>query len=91
YLLDPHTAVGVAAARGGLLKDPATPMIVLGTAHPAKFPAAVKAASGVTPALPAHLGDLMERDERFTLLPNDQGAIEAFVRAKARAVRSAAA
>lgn len=91
YLLDPHTAVGVAAARGGLAKDPATPMIVLGTAHPAKFPAAVKAASGVTPALPAHLGDLMERQERFTLLPNDQGAIEAFVRAKARAVRGVAA
>ena len=66
-------------------------MIVLGTAHPAKFPAAVKAASGVTPALPAHLGDLMERKERLTLLPNDQGAVEAFVRAKARAVRGAAA
>ena len=91
YLLDPHTAVGVAAARGGLAKDPATPMIVLGTAHPAKFPAAVKAASGVTPALPAHLADLMERQERFTLLPNDQSAVEAFVRAKARAVRGVAA
>ncbi|KRE18021.1 threonine synthase [Bosea sp. Root381] len=91
YLLDPHTAVGVVAARGGLARDPATPMIVLGTAHPAKFPEAVKAASGVTPALPAHLGDLMEREERFTRLPNDQGALEAFVRSKARAVRGAAA
>jgi threonine synthase len=91
YLLDPHTAIGVAAARKGLAADPATPMIVLGTAHPAKFPAAVQAASGVTPALPAHLADLMERKERFTLLPNDQGRIEDFVRRNARAVRGAAA
>jgi threonine synthase len=91
YLLDPHTAIGVAAARKGLAADPATPMIVLGTAHPAKFPAAVQAASGVTPARPAHLADLMERRERFTLLPNDQGRIEDFVRRNARTVRGAAA
>lgn len=91
YLLDPHTAIGVGAARRGLKADPATPMIVLGTAHPAKFPAAVKAASGVTPALPAHLADLMERRERSTLLPNDLGRIEDFVRSRARAVRGAAA
>ncbi|MFN3674056.1 MAG: threonine synthase, partial [Bosea sp. (in: a-proteobacteria)] len=91
YLLDPHTAVGVGAARRGLERDPATPMIVLGTAHPAKFPAAVKAASGVSPALPAHLADLMERKERFTLLPNEQGRIEDFIRSNARAVRGAAA
>lgn len=91
YLLDPHTAIGVGAARQALKRDPATPMIVLGTAHPAKFPAAVKAASGVEPALPAHLADLMERKERMTLLPNELGAIEAFVREHARAVRGAAA
>ncbi len=91
YLLDPHTAIGVGAARQALKRDPATPMIVLGTAHPAKFPAAVKAASGVEPALPAHLADLMERKERVTLLPNDLGKIEAFVREHARAVRGAAA
>ncbi len=91
YLLDPHTAIGVAAARQGLTRDPGTPMIVLGTAHPAKFPAAVRAASGVAPKLPAHLADLMERPESFTLLPNSQGAIEDFVRRNARAVRGAAA
>jgi threonine synthase len=91
YLLDPHTAIGVAAARKGLERDSATPMIVLGTAHPAKFPAAVKAASGVDPALPAHLADLMERQEHFTLLPNDQARIEDFVRRHARAVTGAAA
>ena len=91
YLLDPHTAIGVGAARQALKRDPATPMIVLGTAHPAKFPAAVKAASGIEPALPAHLADLMERKERVTLLPNDLGKIETFVREHARAVRGAAA
>ncbi|WP_199091479.1 threonine synthase [Bosea sp. ASV33] len=91
YLLDPHTAIGVGAARQALKRDPATPMVVLGTAHPAKFPAAVKAASGVEPVLPAHLADLMERKERVTLLPNDLGTIEAFVREHARAVRGAAA
>lgn len=91
YLLDPHTAIGVGAARQALKHDSATPMIVLGTAHPAKFPAAVKAASGIEPALPAHLADLMERKERVTLLPNDLGKIEAFVREHARAVRGAAA
>lgn len=91
YLLDPHSAVGVTAARRGLKLDPATPMVVLGTAHPAKFPAAVEAASGVVPALPAHLADLMERQERLTPLPNDQSRIEAFIRQNARAVRGAAA
>jgi threonine synthase len=91
YLVDPHTAIGVGAARRALKRDPATPMIVLGTAHPAKFPAAVKAASGVEPKLPAHLSDLMERKERLTLLPNDLGEVEAFVRRHARAVRGAAA
>lgn len=91
YLLDPHTAVGVAAARQGLERDPKTPMIALGTAHPAKFPAAVKAASGVTPALPAHLGDLMQREERFTPMPNDQTRLESFIRAHAHAARGAAA
>lgn len=91
YLLDPHSAIGVAAARALLRADPATPVVALGTAHPAKFPAAVAAASGVTPALPAHLADLMERTERSTLLPNDQGRLERFVAERARAVRSAAA
>ncbi len=91
YLLDPHTAIGVDAARHGLKADPATPIVVLGTAHPAKFPAAVKAASGVHPALPAHLGDLMERKELFTRLPNAQGEVERFIRSQARAVRGTVA
>jgi threonine synthase len=51
----------------------------------------VKAASGVHPALPAHLGDLMERKELFTRLPNAQGEVERFIRSQARAVRGAVA
>lgn len=91
YLLDPHSAIGVRTARAALKADPATPVVALGTAHPAKFPAAVEAACGVRPALPAHLADLMERKERSSLLPNDQGRLERFIAERARAVRSAAA
>jgi threonine synthase len=83
YLLDPHTAVGVAVARG--LDRGAVPMITLGTAHPAKFPAAVKAASGVEPPLPEWLADLYQRSERFEVLPNDQRAIEDFISSRSRA------
>jgi threonine synthase len=90
YLLDPHTAIGLASGRAALARDPAVPMVALGTAHPAKFPDAVEAATGVRPALPAHLADLLDRRERFTILPNDQAAVEAFVRARARATGAAA-
>ncbi|MBY0406049.1 MAG: threonine synthase, partial [Rickettsiales bacterium] len=69
-LLDPHTAVGLAAARA-VRKNTSTPMIVLATAHPAKFPDAVKEASGVKPELPPHLQDLYKRRERCETLAND--------------------
>ena len=85
YVLDPHTAVAVHAARRALARDRATPMIVLGTAHPAKFPDAVERAIGLRPPLPPHLADLMSRQERFTILPNDPGAVERFIRERARA------
>ena len=91
YLLDPHTAIAVAAARTRLVRDPATPVVALSTAHPAKFPDAVEAASGTRPALPPHLGDLFERKERFTVLPNDIDAVAAFLQREARAVRERAA
>jgi threonine synthase len=84
YLLDPHTAVGVHAARKIAKNHPATPMVSLGTAHPAKFVDAVKRATGVHPPLPAHLSDLMQRDEHFTVLPNDQKTIEEFIAARTR-------
>jgi threonine synthase len=84
YVLDPHTAVGVSAARRALAKNPATPMIVLGTAHPAKFPDAVERAIGLRPPLPAHMKDLLRREERFTVLPNDRQAVARFIRQSAR-------
>ncbi len=84
-LLDPHTAVAVHVARKYLAQDPSIPMVALGTAHPAKFPDAVRAATGVTAPLPAHLADLFERRERFDVLPNDVDAITRFLRAHARA------
>jgi threonine synthase len=55
------------------------PMITLATAHPAKFPDAVHRATGQTPKLPEHLADLMSRPERSVSLPNDLGAVQAFV------------
>jgi threonine synthase len=84
YVLDPHSAVGVNAARRALARDKATPMIALATAHPAKFPDAVARATGQRPALPPHLKDLMERKERFDILPNDLGAVRNYVRDRAR-------
>lgn len=78
YLLDPHTAIGVYVARQ--MAANATPMVVLGTAHPAKFPAAVEAASGVSPALPEWLGDLMTRQERFDVLPNDLANVQDYIK-----------
>ncbi|MGI4951405.1 MAG: threonine synthase [Janthinobacterium lividum] len=83
YLADPHTAIGVAAARADLAAHPHThvPIIVAATAHPAKFPDAMKAATGQVPPLPPHMADLYEREERYTRAPNDLDAIEAQVRA----------
>jgi threonine synthase len=85
YLIDPHTAVGVHAARKALANAPGTPMVVLGTAHPAKFADAVRAATGEAAPLPHHLAELMTAREHFTVLPNDQQAVELFVRERARA------
>jgi len=80
YLADPHTAIGIAAARA---HPPArgVPTVAMATAHPAKFPDAIEQAIGMRPALPPRLADLMTRPERFTVLPNDLAAVEANVRA----------
>ncbi len=81
-LLDPHTAIGLAAAR----RDTGSaPMVTLATAHPAKFPAAVEAATGVSPQLPARLADLMRRPERYDGAPAQLQAIEAYIAERARA------
>jgi threonine synthase len=84
-LIDPHTAVAVAAARAalGIEADPA-PMVAFATAHPAKFPDAVERATGIRPALPPALGELFEKRERLTVLANDRSAVKRFIRAHAR-------
>ncbi len=76
-LLCPHSAVGVCVAEAHL---GAVPMVTLATAHPAKFPDAVVASTGIRPALPPHMADLHARPERMTHLPDDLGTLEDFVR-----------
>jgi threonine synthase len=83
-IIDPHTAVGVHAARKTLAGSPATPVIALATAHPAKFPDAVEAATGVRPPLPEPLSDLMERKESIAVLPNNHRAVADYLRQTAR-------
>jgi threonine synthase len=79
-LIDPHTAVAMAAARRLGPPTPYAPQVVLSTAHPAKFPEAVQAATGVVPPMPRGSGDLGARPERFDRLPADGEAVKAYVR-----------
>jgi threonine synthase len=83
YLLDPHTATGVFVAKKNARAN--TPMVTLATAHPAKFPASVKSACGIDPALPSWLADLMQREERFDILEPELKAVETFIGEHARA------
>ncbi len=83
YLLDPHSAVGVHVAR--LQKNIHSPMVTLATAHPAKFPDAVKAAAGVEAQLPGRLANLMELPERLDVVANDQRQVQEYIRAHIRA------
>jgi threonine synthase len=76
--LDPHSAVGYAVARQHR-RDPKVPMVVLATAHPAKFPDAVQKATGERPALPPRLADLYQRTERVDGLTNDVGALKQLI------------
>jgi threonine synthase len=89
-LIDPHSAVGVAVAEKET-RDPAVPMVVLATAHAAKFPEAVEAACGVRPRLPDWLAGLTERPERVVTMPVDQAAIEHHILSLSRAAQGAAA
>ena len=76
-LVDPHTAVGIGAARA--CRTGESPMVALATAHPAKFPDAVERATGVRPELPERLADLFDRRERFEVLPAEVEAVRAHV------------
>lgn len=77
-LIDPHTAIGLHAARSADLPRE-IPVVTLATAHPAKFNDAVERATGQRPALPARVGDLFEREERCTELPGDYAAVAYYV------------
>ncbi len=83
YLADPHTAVALAVAER--FPADATPVVTLATAHPAKFPEAVEAATGAKPATPPEIAALAGREERFTVLANDLAALERHVETHARA------
>jgi threonine synthase len=80
-LVDPHTAVAMAAA-AKIESD--APVVVLSTAHPAKFPDAVRRATGVIPQLPARLADIFSKEERYETLPADVGSVREFVVKKKR-------
>jgi len=82
--------VGVAVAEKET-RDPALPMVVLGTAHASKFPDAMEAACGVRPPLPDWLSDLHERPERVTPLPADHMEVERHILSNSRAAREGAA
>lgn len=79
YLADPHSAVGIAAARARPAGQ-GVPMVAMATAHPAKFPEAMEQATGLRPALPARLADLFARPERLTRVANDLASVRAAVR-----------
>lgn len=79
FLIDPHTAIGVRAARD-CNSDPSTPMITLATAHPVKFADAVTRAGLETPELPEHMRDLFDREERYTVVNNTMSAVTDYVK-----------
>jgi threonine synthase len=80
-IIDPHTAVALAAARADGEEHPREPMVVLATAHPAKFPEAVSAAIGLEPPAPPRVVRVLALAERFNSLPADVEAVKAYVRA----------
>ena len=86
-VIDPHSAVGLYGARmaraDGLVGSD-VPIIALACAHPAKFPDAVEKGTGARPDLPPHLSDLMDREERFVVLDNDLGVVQAHLKEERR-------
>ena len=85
HIAERRLDIFVSAARRATLSDPTTPLVALSTAHPAKFPEAVKAASGVTAAVPPGAADLAGKPERFDRLPADGEAVMAYIRDFAKA------
>ena len=87
-VIDPHTAIGLAAARGSGV-SPDIPVVTLATAHPAKFPDAVERAIALLPALPGRLGPLFEMEERYATRPATLDSIKDYVCAHGTRRRSA--
>ena len=83
-LVDPHTAIGILAGWTAR-RDQTTPLVTAATAHPAKFPDAVEAATGVRPALPERLSDLYDRPERYSEMRNNLGDLQDAIRSSNRA------
>ncbi|QQG36548.1 MAG: threonine synthase [Micavibrio aeruginosavorus] len=83
-MIDPHTAVGFHAAQQEIDKDPATPMVMMACAHPAKFPDAVRQATGLDPVMPAALAGLQGKAEKFMALPRDLDKVRQYIRQSAR-------
>ena len=77
-LIDPHSAIGIHAAQA-CRSDRETPIVALGTAHPAKFPDAVEKATGIRPQLPEFLANLHQRPERIASLPKALKAVQDYV------------
>jgi threonine synthase len=83
YLADPHSIIGIAAARAHAVGH-GVPTVAVATAHPAKFPDAMRQATGIAPELPPRLADLYQREERYTVVANDLATIQSHVRALAQ-------
>lgn len=81
-ILDPHSAIGLAAARRADLPAD-VPVVTLATAHPAKFAEAVERATGLRPPVPARVGDLHERQERYDVLPATFEAVTTYIAERA--------
>lgn len=79
-VIDPHTAVGMLAAQKEMERDPATPMVMLACAHPAKFPEAVVQATGIDPAMPPSLAAIRKKAEHLMVLPHDIDRIQTYIR-----------
>jgi threonine synthase len=82
-MLDPHTAIGLAAARRAPIAAD-IPIVTLATAHPAKFGDAVERATGLRPTLPGRIGDLFDREERYDILPATFDAVTAYIAERAK-------
>jgi threonine synthase len=82
-ILDPHTAVGLAAAEKIDLPDDVA-RITLATAHPAKFPDAVQAACGLYAEPPAHVAAILDQEERSDVLANDLTSVQDYILSRTR-------